>query len=107
MGEWEPDETADVGCGSYCTAHLWIVPAHVDGTWHFADGDLTLKQSFQTFTGMLNARGKSTPVLRGHIDGDQVRFTSGGTEYRGRVSERAIEGTTKVGDNAGTWKATR
>ena len=107
MGEWEPDETADVGCGSYCTAHLWIVPARVDGVWRVADGELTLKQTFQTFTGMLSSRGKSTPVLRGRLDGDQIRFSSGGTEYRGRVNENTMEGTAGAGDKAGTWKATR
>jgi hypothetical protein len=107
MGEWEPDETADVGCGSYCTAHLWIVPAHVDGIWRVADGDLALKQSFQTFTGTLNAHGKSTPVLRGRIDGTQLRFTSGGAEYRGRVSENTMEGTMGSGDKVVSWKATR
>ena len=49
MGEWKPDETATIpGCNSWCTAHLRIVPAKVDGAWHTAQGELELKQSFQT-----------------------------------------------------------
>ena len=42
MGEWTADETATVdekdGCSYYCTAHLWIVPAKVEGTWQIAAG---------------------------------------------------------------------
>ena len=30
MGDWEPDETAEV---DYRSAYLWIVPAKVEGTW--------------------------------------------------------------------------
>ena len=30
MGDWEPDETAEV---DYRTAYLWIVPAKVEGAW--------------------------------------------------------------------------
>ena len=35
MGDWSSDETATVkdSCASYCTAHLWIVPAKVEGVW--------------------------------------------------------------------------
>src|SRR5262245_43490893 len=33
---WDPDETAraEGDCGSWCTAHLFYVPAKVEGTWH-------------------------------------------------------------------------
>src|SRR5207245_11298719 len=27
MGDWEPDQTVELGCDTYCTAYLWIVPA--------------------------------------------------------------------------------
>ncbi|HWH77673.1 MAG TPA: class I SAM-dependent methyltransferase, partial [Candidatus Binatus sp.] len=49
MGDWSSDETVSVkdGCVSYCTAHLWIVPAKVEGNWQLADGELTLKQTYQ------------------------------------------------------------
>ena len=52
MGEWKPDESATIpNCNSWCTAHLWIVPAKVNGTWKLPQGDLTLKQTFQTISG--------------------------------------------------------
>src|SRR5918993_141451 len=55
MGDWSSDETADVknGCASYCTAHLWIVPAKVQGTWQTPQGELTLKQNYQFISGTL------------------------------------------------------
>src|SRR5438477_9690694 len=43
MGEWKPDETATLpGCNSWCTAHLWIVPAKTEGTWKLPQGELTI-----------------------------------------------------------------
>src|SRR5499425_298579 len=57
MEEWKPDETieADKGCTSWCTAYLWIVPAKVEGTWQFPQGEMTLKQTFQMITGALKS----------------------------------------------------
>jgi SAM-dependent methyltransferase len=107
MGDWEPDETAEVGCNSYCTAYLWIVPARVDGTWKTGQGQLVLKQKYQTFGGTLVSGGKSMPVQRGRLRGDQISFTAGGAEYRGRIADKAIEGTIKSGSRSEEWKATR
>src|SRR5687768_14101259 len=45
MSDWKPDETAILpGCNSWCTAHLWIVPAKVAGTWMLPQGELAIKQ---------------------------------------------------------------
>jgi SAM-dependent methyltransferase len=101
MGEWTDDETANVkeGCVSYCTAHLWIVPAKVEGTWQLPQGELTLKQSFQMLSGSLKSGNNVTPVTNGKMNGDQISFSAGGTAYTGRVSGNSIEGT--------GWKATR
>src|SRR4051812_35396041 len=53
MGDWSSDDTviAKDGCISYCTAYLWIVPAKVEGNWQLADGELTLKQTYQMISG--------------------------------------------------------
>ena len=33
LEKWKTDQTEDVaGCTNWCTAHLWIVPAKVEGT---------------------------------------------------------------------------
>ena len=107
MGDWDPDETAELGCSSYCTAYLWIVPAHVEGAWKTRQGELMLRQTYQTVSGTLSSGGKSLPVQRGKLRGDQISFTAGGAEYRGRVGDKGIEGTVKTGAKSESWKATR
>ena len=59
MGDWTPDQTIQAGpeCTSWCRAHLWIVPAKVQGTWKLPDGgELTLEQRYQAVTGSLRDR---------------------------------------------------
>ena len=70
MGEWKPDETANLsGCNSWCTAHLWIVPAKTEGTWKLPQGELTIKQSFQMITGTLkSAKDIDTAFAKAGID---------------------------------------
>ncbi len=103
MGDWKPDENATLpGCNSWCTAHLWIVPAKSNGTWHMAQGELTIKQIFQMISGTLK-RGNRVSPISGKLNGDQISFTAGGTQYTGRVNGNTIE------DSAGgvKWRATR
>ena len=91
MGEWKPDETANVeGCSNWCTAHLWIVPAKVDGTWKLPQGELAIKQTFQMINGTLN-NGKTSTPINGKLDGDQISFTAGKTQYTGRVNGTSME----------------
>src|SRR5687767_2145313 len=84
MEDWDADETQSVtdNCSSWCTALLWIVPAKVQGTWKTPQGNLTLTQTFQNVTGNLNG----TAISGGKMNGDQVTFTAGGTNYSGRVN---------------------
>jgi hypothetical protein len=85
MEDWTPDETQTVGgdCVSWCTAHLWIVPAKVQGTWDVPGrGTLTLNQTFQMLSGTLG----SGQVSNGKLHGDDITFTAGGTTYTGKVS---------------------
>jgi hypothetical protein len=85
MEDWTPDETATVGgdCTSWCTAHLWIVPAKVEGTWDVPGrGAMTLYQSFQMVSGSLG----TNQIAQGRLRGDQITFTVGGTTYTGTVS---------------------
>jgi len=106
MGEWKPDETAKVsGCESWCTAHLWIVPAKVGGTWKLPQGELSLKQTFQMITGTLRNGNVTTPIS-GKLNGDEISFTAGGAQYTGRVNGNTIDGTVK-GRSSSKWTATR
>jgi hypothetical protein len=107
MGEWEPDETAELGCDSYCTAYLWIVPARVEGRWKTPQGELTLKQEFQKVSGTLKSGNVAAPISRSGLHGDQISFMAAGAEYLGRVDGNTIEGTVRTAGKSDGWKATR
>jgi SAM-dependent methyltransferase len=106
MGDWTADDTVVVknGCASYCTAYLWIVPAKVEGTWQLGDGELTLKQTYQTISGSLRRGGKTVQIANGKLNGDQMTFNAGGSVYIGRVSGNGMDGTISSGGN---WQGNR
>jgi len=104
MEDWKPDETSSVeGCMNWCTAHLWIVPAKVEGTWKMPQGELALKQTFQMLTGTLKNGNVTAPISDAKMNGDQITFTAAGTQYTGRVNGASMEGTA----GANKWSATR
>jgi phospholipid N-methyltransferase len=93
MGEWQPDETATVekGCdGSWCNVLFWIVPAKVAGSHKVAQGELTLKQSFQMLSGTLASGGRIVPV-EGKVRGDEVSLTAGNQTLHGKVNGKTLE----------------
>ena len=105
-GGLERDETARsvaVTAPTMVTAHLWIVPAKVEGTWRLAQGELTLKQNFQMISGTLKSGGNTTQITNGRLHGDEISFTAGGAQYTGRVNGNAMEGTVKSGGSNGKW----
>jgi SAM-dependent methyltransferase len=109
MGEWTADDTVTVneGCGGWCTALLWIVPAKAGGAWQLPQGELTLKQNFQMISGTLRSGSNNTPITNGRLRGDQISFSAGGAQYTGRVNGNAIEGTVKSGGKDNKWSAVR
>jgi len=91
MEDWKPDQTENVeGCSNWCTAHLWIVPAKVDGTWKLPQGELSIKQTFQMISGTLKS-GSGSSQISGKLNGDQISFSAGATQYTGRVNGNAME----------------
>lgn len=101
MEDWEPDQSERIEeCTSWCTAHLWIVPASVAGTWQLPQGVLALTQKFQMVSGTLGA----TPLTAGRLRGDEITFTVGAALYTGRVQGDTISGTVAGG---GTFTATK
>jgi hypothetical protein len=109
MGEWSADETDSVGgddCYNWCTALLWIVPAKVEGTWKMANGELTLKQTFQNVSGTLKSASGITSVT-GKLRGEQLSFSGAGTEYTGKIAGNSIEGIARVGGRDNKFTATR
>jgi precorrin-6B methylase 2 len=101
MEDWQPDQSETIQeCSSWCTAHLWIVPAKVAGAWQMPQGTLTLTQQFQMVTGTLG----STAISGGRLKGDALTFTVGNTVYNGRVEGNTIRGTIGGG---GSFTATK
>jgi hypothetical protein len=97
MEDWEDDETSTVegDCQTWCTAHLWIVPAKVDGMWQLGQNTLTLKQTFQNFTGTLGSQG----VSDGHLKGEEISFTVGSAKYTGKVNGNNMSGAISGGSS--------
>ena len=108
MEDWQPDRSETIpNCSQWCTAHLWIVPAKVAGTWQLPQGNLQLAQEFQQVTGTLSSGGASQPIVNGKLQGELITFVAGGTEYSGRVTGDTIQGTATSGAQRTQWTATR
>ena len=107
--DWTPDKTETIGgdCSSWCTVMLYIVPAKVDGTWKLPQGELALKQTYQTFTGTFTTAGKSTPVTNGKVRGTQISWSANGQDYEGVLKGNQIEGTARTGSASTNWTATK
>ena len=104
MGDWNPDEAADLKCGPHCIAYLWIVPARVEGRWNSSAGPLAITQTFQTFEGAIAGK----PTEQGRLAGGRILFSAGGSEFSGLVRGDSMEGTFKSAAGiTGEWKATR
>ena len=103
MGDWPPDETAQVaGCEQWCRALMWIVPAKVEGRWNVGDQELTLTQQYQRISGTLGG----TPIADGRLNGREITFTAGGVTYTGTVDGDSMSGSSTGGQTSG-WTATR
>lgn len=96
---WPPDVTrkASDGCQTWCTAHLWIVPAKVQGAWTMGGTPLVLEQHFQSVSGTLGG----APIEKGALNGATLTFTAGGRTYTGTLS---ADGRSIKGEG---WSATR
>lgn len=102
---WEADasETVEGSCTSWCTSHLNIIPARAAGTWRLGTNDLTLTQEFQMISGTLG----TTAIAGGRLDGEQISFKVGDTQYTGKVSGDRMEGTATTSGKTQSWTATR
>ncbi len=108
MGDWRADQTvASVGnCRTFCSAFFWVVPARVEGTWQLGEGRLVLEQKYQMLKGTLTSGNVVAPV-KGKLAGEEITFSAGGTEYKGRVSGDAMEGKRTAAGKETPWRATR
>ena len=101
--DWTPEKTETLAgdCTSWCTVMLYIVPAKVEGTWKLPQGELALKQTYQTVSGTLTANGKAIPVT-GKLRGTEISWSAEGQEYSGVVKGNQIEGTTRAANFTAT-----
>jgi hypothetical protein len=90
---WTPDDTIKLGddCESWCTSHLIIVPARVQGEWRVGDGVLALTQTYQQIEGTYTAVGGTPEAVKGSLRGTDVALAIGATEYRGAVNGQTME----------------
>lgn len=110
MAEWNADQTVTIkpeeGCNNtFCRAHLWIVPAKVEGAWSMPQGKLSIVQRFQRIFGELQLREKTLPVVNGRLNGDQISFTIGNKHYSGRVNGNTMQGIVKATGKTSDWGA--
>ena len=102
MGDWTTDESVTLPkCTSWCTAHLWIIPAKVEGTWRMGERDLRLSQTYQMLKGTLGGK----PIADARMSGDRISFTADGMRFVGTVSGTKMTGTME--GHSGGWSATR
>jgi hypothetical protein len=85
---------------------LWIVPAKAAGTWKMPDGELTLKQIYQTFSGTLKGTLGST-LVAGRLRGENIFFAGGKTQFTGRLDGNVIDGIARTAGKDTPFRATR
>jgi SAM-dependent methyltransferase len=101
---WDPDRSERIAdCKVWCTAHLYVVPAKVGGTWKIGNEALTLRQVFQTVSGTLTSGRRTLPIAEGRLRGDRISFLAGNRRYEGRVIGDRIVGET--GAAGESWTA--
>jgi SAM-dependent methyltransferase len=103
MGEWEPDEKADI---EYRSAYLWIVPAKVEGSWTFSEEGgkpsftVEFKQQFQRISGEANAAGSRNPLVGATLRGEEIKFAF--NDAKGQT--RTLTGTVRGNEITGTLR---
>ena len=107
IGDWNPDQSfaAAESCEKFCSGRLWIVPAKVAGRWKLPQGELVIKQVYQSFSGTL-ANGSKTAPITGRLRGDQIAFVADGTQYTGTVDGAVIEGFARKAGVDSKFRAT-
>lgn len=106
--DWPAEKTEEVGgdCTEWCTAHLYVVPAKVVGTWRAGADVVTLAQAYQMVSGTLTPEGATAPVaVTGKLAGRALTFTAGEFSFAGEVRDGRIEGTMRRGDREAPWTA--
>ncbi len=108
VSDWTPDDTVMLkeGCENWCTSHLFIIPARVEGKWQLPDGVVSLTQRYQMVQGTYTPKTGTPAEVKGRLRGATITVTVGTTEDQGTVTGNRLEGTAKS-PNAPRIVATR
>ena len=108
IGDWNPDriEGPIANCNKFCTARLWIVPAMIAGRWQLSQGELTLSQVYQSFSGELKNARDTIPVT-GRLRGEWAHFSTGITQFTARVDGKVMQGFARRAGVDRKFRATR
>jgi len=131
MGEWRPDRVVHLDIGKYYQAdtvlYLWIVPARVNGWWHWKISlagedhafDLDLNQNYQHINGVVKQLDYTLQIFDADLKGDRIQFSLFGEvdarmvrqDYKGRVQGNTLVGTVQIKGSFDEplleWRATR
>ena len=111
MGDWAEDleVTTEENWNSWNQAHLWIVPAKVQGRWKMGKGELNLNQKYQMVEGTYTFAGKSVLLKDAKLRGDIITFAINDHIYTGQLKGNKISGTTvnTTNNKPGKWSAER
>lgn len=99
MGEWDPDDDFQHG---FRTAHLWIVPARVEGTWVVEDAlgtslTVRLTQAFQKIGGEVVAGPPRQTLVGATLAASEVRFAFNDAQGATRTFTGTVNGTAMSG----------
>lgn len=107
---WTAEQTVtrDDPCTSWCSVLLYVVPAHVAGTWRSTDGEMRLAQQIREVGGTMSVGATESALADAAISGDHLTFAVNGAHYDVRVDGDTMTGTvTRDGAAAAPWRATR
>jgi SAM-dependent methyltransferase len=138
MGDWKPDRVGKVPKVKLyyhptipyekdTYFYYWIVPENAEGVWRWTlstpSGDqnytLRLTKTFQEIRGMVQVKGRETPIADDRLVGDQLSFALWEDmdkerilmQFKGQINGNVIAGNVEVqgGPLAGnhTWAAKR
>lgn len=114
LGDWEPDETIKVEGRS---AHLWIVPAPLEGEWGVSlpgeDFRLRVTRRYQMLETSGERAGRPLLVIGPRLRGTEIRFTAfdrdgSSRHFTGRWDGERLSGLSEgEGIAPRSWQATR
>jgi SAM-dependent methyltransferase len=123
MGDWKPDEEAEVNAddeGRQHRLYLWTIPAKLAGTWDLTleggnPATLTLTQNLQDVAGTLKHDNHDLPLHSATIKGNTLRFataapdgTAQATVYEAKLTNDTLQGTARTKDDTPKpWTAKR